>query len=213
MSNLYVRTLAAGCAAVLAASVAAAPALAAASWTIQPGGAITATAGKITFKDIRNGRFWSEFSCQSANASGTLKSGSGLAGSRAGSLSAAGFTACSGPDGPKFALQAAGLPWHVNLSSYDAATGVVTGTVTHIRIPVSGYGCTFVIGSTSGAASDGKVRFTYIDSAGELTVLGTSGNLHIWNVSAGCLGGFNTGDRARLIATFAVSPEQAITSP
>jgi hypothetical protein len=213
MSNLYVRTLAAGCAAVLAATLAATPALAATTWTIRPGGAITATAGKTNFKDIRNGRLWSEFTCQSGNASGTLKSGSGLPGSRAGSLSAAGFTACSGPDGPRLTLQAAGLPWHVNLSSYDAATGVVTGTVTHIRIPVSGNGCTFVIGGTSAATSDGKVRFTYTDSTGQFTVLGTSGNLHIWNVSAGCLGGFNTGDRARLIATFAVSPEQAITSP
>jgi hypothetical protein len=213
MSNRYARILAVGCAAVLAAALAAAPALAATTWTIQPGGVITATSGKVAFKDIRGSKFWSDFTCQSAKASGTLKSGNGLPGSSAGSLSAAGFTACYGPDGPKFALQAAGLPWHVNLSSYDAATGVVTGTVTHIRIPVSGNGCNFVIASTSATASDGQVRFTYADSTGQLTVLGTSGNLHFWDVSAGCLGGFNAGDRARLTATFAVSPEQAITSP
>jgi hypothetical protein len=101
----------------------------------------------------------------------------------------------------------------VNLSSYAAATGVATGTVSHLQIPVSGNGCNFVIASTSGTASDGRVRFTYTDSTGRLTVLADSGNLHFWNVSAGCLGGFNDGDRATLSATYTVSPKQAITSP
>ena len=213
MSNRYARILAAGCAAVLTATLAAAPALAAGTWTIHPGGAITATSGKVVFTDIRDGRLFSTFACQSATASGAVKRGSGLPGSRAGSLSAVGFSSCSSPGGPRFAPQPADLPWHVNLSSYDAATGVVTGTVTHIQIPVSGNGCTFVIASTSGTASDGRVRFTYTDSTAQLTVLAHSGNLHFWNVSAGCLGGFNDGDRATLSLTFTVSPEQAITSP
>ncbi len=147
----------------------------------------------------------------------------------AGSLSAAGFTNCTNPAGPKFAPQPADLPWHVNLSSYDAATGVATGTVSHLQIPVLGNGCNFVIASTSGTASDGRVRFTYTDSGyfaapihdrpartdstGRLTVLADSGNLHFWNVSPGCLGGFNDGDRATLSATYTVSPKQAITNP
>ena len=102
----------------------------------------------------------------------------------------------------------------MNLSSYNAATGVVTGTVSHIQIIVgSSVGCTPVIDGTSGTASDGQVRFTYTDSTGRLTVLATGGNLHFWNISGGCLGLFNDGDRAALSATFTVSPEQAITSP
>jgi hypothetical protein len=211
MSNRYARILAAGTAAVLAATLAAAPALAATTWTIQPGGAITATSGLFTFKDHRTGTITS---CRSSpTASGTLKRGSGLPGDRAGSLSSVSIGHCTGPGGPQYTVQPAGLPWPVNLSSYDTATGVVTGTVTHIRIPVSGNGCTFVIASTSATASDGQVRFTYTDSTGQLTVLGASGNLHIWNVSSGCLGLFNTGDRATLSVTFAVSPKQAITSP
>ena len=99
MSNRYARILAAGGAAVLAATLAAAPALAATTWTIQPGGAITATSGTVTVKDTRTVRV---LVCRSATASGTLKRGSGLPGSRAGSLSAVGFTACGGPGGPKF---------------------------------------------------------------------------------------------------------------
>jgi hypothetical protein len=87
MSNRNARILAAGCAAVLAATLGATPALAATTWTIQPGGAITATSGTVLVKDTKTGAF----TCRSATASGTLKRGSGLPGSRAGSLSAVGF--------------------------------------------------------------------------------------------------------------------------
>jgi hypothetical protein len=213
MGNRYAGILAAGGAAVLAAALAAAPALAATTWTIHPGRAITATSsGRFILKDTKNGTV---LFCDSATASGTLKHGSGLPGSRAGSLSAVGFSTCTGPgiSDIKFTLQASDLPWRVNLSSYNAATGVLTGTVSHLQIMVLGNGCNAVIDGTSGTASDGQVRFTYTDSIGRLMVLDTSGNLHFWNVSAGCLGLFNSGDRATLGGAFRVSPKQAITSP
>ena len=213
MSNWYARVLAAGCAAVLTATLTAAPALAATTWTIKPGGAITATSSsRFTLKDARTGTM---LPCYSATASGTLKHGSGLPGSRAGSLSAVGVSECTGPgvSDIRFTLQASDLPWHVNLSSYNAATGAATGAVSHIQIMMSGEGCTAVIDGTSGTASDGWVRFTYTDSTGRLTLLTATGNLHFWNVSSGCLGLVNSGDRARLGATFTVSPKQAITSP
>jgi hypothetical protein len=101
----------------------------------------------------------------------------------------------------------------VNLSSYNTATGVVTGAVSHLQIMLSANGCTAVIDGKSGTASDGWVPFTYTDSTGQLTVLATSGNLHVWNVSPGCLGLVNSGDRATLGGAFTVSPKQAITSP
>ena len=211
MSNRYARTLAAGCAAVLAATLAAAPALAATTWTIEPGGAITAmSSGRFTFIDHTTG---TTTACRAATASGTLKHGSGLPGSRAGSLSGVSIGRCSGAGGPQYTLQPTDLPWRVNLSSYDAATGVLTGTVSHLQIMVKGNGCTAAIDGTSGTASDGQVRFTYTDSTGRLRVLATRGNLHFWNVSAGCLGLLNSGDRAALSVIFTVSPEQAITSP
>jgi hypothetical protein len=209
MSNRYARVLAAGCAAVLAATLGVTPALAATTWTIQPGGAITATSSsQFILKDIKTG---SVLTCFTVTASGTFKRGSGLPGSHAGSLSAASFGHCAGADGPVFTLQPSGLPWHVNLSSYNAATGVVTGTVSHIQIIVSGV-CSAVIDGTGATASDGRLRFTYTDGTGQLTVLATSGNLHFYDVS-GCLGLFNDGDRATLGATYTVSPKQAITSP
>lgn len=126
MSNRYARILAVGGAAVLVATLGTAPALAAGTWTIRPGGAVTAMSGKVALKDHKTGTV---LTCLSATASGTLKHGSGLAGSRAGSLSAAGFTRCTGPGHSDIilTLRATDLPWHVNLSSYNAATGVVTG--------------------------------------------------------------------------------------
>ena len=160
-----------------------APALAATTWTIKPGGAITATSsGRFTLKDARTGTM---LPCYSATASGTLKHGSGLPGSRVGSLSAVGFTNCLAPgisnSDVRLTLRATDLPWHVNLSSYNAATGVVHGTVSHIQITQTGPpGCTAVIDGTSGTASDGQVRFTYTDSTGQLTLLTTEiGRAHV----------------------------------
>ncbi len=130
---------------------------------------------------------------------------------RAGSLSAVGFTHCTSPGGPQFALRATDLPWHLNLASYNAAKGVVTGTVSHIQITDTTGECQFVIDGTGGAASDGRARFRYTDSTGQLTVLAPS-NLHFYNLT-GCLGQFDNGDPVTPGATFTVSPKQAITSP
>jgi hypothetical protein len=219
MSNRYARILAAGSAAVLAAALAAPTALAGATaktWTIQPGGAVHAQSGKLVVKDATTGTV---LACRSLagfplTARGSLKSGSGLPGSRAGSLSAASFGHCAGPAGPIFTLQAGGLPWHVNLSSYNAATGVVRGTISHLQIITgSGVGCTFVIDGTGASAHDGQVAFSYSDSTGQLTVLTTGGNLHIYDVTSGCLGLVHSGDPAALGVTYTVTPKQAITSP
>jgi hypothetical protein len=55
MSNRYARILAIGGAVVLVATLGAAPALAATTWTIRPGGAITAKSGKIALKVVMSG--------------------------------------------------------------------------------------------------------------------------------------------------------------
>jgi hypothetical protein len=209
------RILFAGCAAIWAATLGVTTALAATTWTIQPGGAFGAQSRTATFKDTTTGN---RFTCTSLTATGTLKSDSGLAGSNAGSVSAVGFHTCTSPlslvgplrVGLVFTLRATDLPWHVNFLSYNA--GVATGTVSHLRITVSNPGCSGVIDGTSATASDGLVRFHYTDSTGNLTVLTSGGTLHFYNVR-GCAGLFNRGDTATLSATFTLSPKQAITSP
>jgi len=209
MSNRYTRILAAGAAAVLAATVGVPAALAAGTWTVQPGGGVQATSGLVNIRDTMTGTL---LTCVRSAASGTVKSGSGLPGSQAGSLSVVRFPICNAGPVP-MTVQAGGLPWHVNLSSYNAATGVARGTIGHVRLTTSGSGCTTVIDGTSATADDGRVVFRYTDSTGQLKLLTTSSNLHYYDVSKGCLGIVNDRDPATLSATYTVTPKQSITSP
>src|SRR6266480_2837070 len=68
----------------------------AATWTVKPGGAITAKAGKTTLTDKNTG---STLSCASSSGKGTLKHGSGLSGAGIGTISALSFSNCTGPLG------------------------------------------------------------------------------------------------------------------
>jgi len=224
MRTGFARLLMAGCAAMLTAALGTASALAAqgtnttpaaATWTITPGGAVTARSGHAPITDTKFGGL---MTCWSLTASGTLKSGRGVAGSGAGSISAFGFHTCTNPlaDAVKsarrlvFEMTATGLPWHLNLSS--DGSGVVTGTISHMQIQMAGTQCTAVIDGTGAGARDGHVRFRYSDATGRLTVLTNRSGLHFFDVR-GCFGLIHDGDPATISATFVVSPEQAITSP
>ena len=74
MSRRYARLLVAGCAAVLAVPVGATTALAAATWTIRPGGPVSLKSGTFTLKDTKTGTM---ITCSSAGMSGTLKAAAG----------------------------------------------------------------------------------------------------------------------------------------
>ena len=64
-------------------AVAATNAGVAATWTVKPGGAITAKAGKTTLTDTNTG---STLTCTSSSGKGTVKKGSGLSGTGIGSI-------------------------------------------------------------------------------------------------------------------------------
>jgi hypothetical protein len=208
MSNRYARVLTAAGAAVLVAALGVPVALAAGTWTVQPGGGIQAMSGRLAVKDTATGTV---VTCVSSSASGTLRNGSGLPGFHAGSLSAVSSVQCDGPGGPRFTLQAGGLPWHLNFTTYNAAKGVAQGTIGKIHIAVSGC-ASVIIDGTGATAHDGRVAFRYADSTGRLKVLTAGGNLHFYGTN-GCLGLFGNGDPATFSATYTVSPKQAITSP
>ena len=196
-------------AAVLASSTGAAPpaAATATTWTVRPGGAITATAGTTTLTDTTTG---STFLCASSSMTGTLNSGGGLLGTGIGSITAAAYRSCANPILPT--LMPCGLPWHLNLVSYDAATGVSEGTISHLRLSFSAPRCGAVINGTSGSTTGGMVRITYANPAGKLKILPAGGTLHWYHVS-GCAGLVRNGDHATLSAAYALSPPQTITSP
>lgn len=213
MSNRYARILITGGAAVLVAALGAPAALAAAAaatWTVRPGGAITGAAGSLTLTDTRSGV---SDTCTSASMSGTLKAGSGLPGSGIGSVSKAASHCCGHICSPDLAFH--GLPWHLNLDSYDAATGVSRGTISHLKITFVAYpdlSCHAVVNGTSGSTPDGLVAVTYANQTGRLKILTHGGTLHWYHVND-CTGLIHNGDTATLSATFTVSPKQDITSP
>ncbi len=177
------------------------------TWTVRPGGAITATAGTTTFTDTKTG---SSLGCSSSSMSGTLKPGGGLPGPGIGSITTAAFN-CSAPFGwPQ--LTPRGLPWHLSLVSYDASTGVSRGTISHLQFALAGPGCSAVINGTSGTASGGAVAVTYANQTGTLKIRPAGGTLH-WHHVSGCAHLAGDGDPAELSAAYAISPPQTITSP
>jgi hypothetical protein len=194
----------------LAAAALAATAATATTWTVRPGGKITATAGKITLADTPTG---ATISCQSSRMSGTIKAGSGLPGAGIGSLATAVYSQCSA--GPFAATVTVwGLPWRLNLTSYNRSTGVARGTISHLQISVasSSIPCTAAIKGTSGTAPDGVMPVSYTSKTGILKVLPTGGDLHWYHVH-NCAGIIRNGDAATLSASYTISPRQVITSP
>jgi hypothetical protein len=209
MSTRYARSVLTVTTAVVAALFGVTTVLAATTWTVRPGGPVSPKSGLFMLKDTRSGL---SLTCLSSALGGTLKSGSGLSGSTIGSIAAVKFTDCSVPAGPGFTLRARDLPWHLNFSSYDATTGVVTGSISHFQLSFAALSCTAVIDGSSGTASDGNVQVTYTNSTAKLKALTTGGNLRFYNVK-GCFGEIITNDPAAIAATYTVSPRQTITSP
>jgi len=210
VSKRYARSLFAVAGAVLAVILGVPTAFAATTWTVRPGGPISLKSGALTLKDTATG---SMFTCGSAVMRGMVRGGSGLPGTGIGSITAVSITECD-VAGFTFTITATDLPWHVNFSSYNATTGVVTGSISRVQIHLKlvEFSCSAVIDGTSGTASDGRAKFAYTDSTAALKTVPRRGNLHFYHV-VGCAGAFHTGDRTTLSATFTVSPKQAVTSP
>jgi hypothetical protein len=198
--------------AVLAVSTGSVPAHAnaAATWTVSPGGAATATAtaGTITLTDTSTGAVGT---CASSKVTGTVKGGSGLSGQDIGAATAASFGPCAALGSVPLTVTPAALPWRISFTSYDAKTGVVRGTVSGIKVVLTGTSCDAVVNGSSGPA-DGVVSALYNDRIGQLTFLSSGANLHYWHVEH-CHQLINNGDPVALTASYMVRPIQDITSP
>ena len=186
----------------------AAMATTATTFTVKPGGAVTGTAGKTVLKDTKTGTV---LTCVSSATKATLKKGSGVSGTALGKITSVTFSTCTGPGGLKFTATTSAStthPWHLNATSFS--NGVTKGTITLVTAALSGNGCTATVAGTT-ATSTGKTNGSYSNSTHVLTASG--GNLHVWNVSAGCLGLINTGDGTTFTGKYKISPAQTITSP
>jgi len=178
----------------------------AATWTVKPGGAITAKAGTTTLTDKSTG---TQLTCTSSSGKGTAKKGSGLSGTGIASITALSFSNCTGPLGLQLTVKTTHFPWHLNAKTF--ASGKTTGTITGIHATVTGPSCSATVDGTGASANNGMVTATYTNSTGKLATTG-AGNLHVYNVN-GCAGLINSGDASSFKGSYTVSPKQTITSP
>lgn len=202
--------LIAGTAAALLIGASTAPALAAApTWSVKPGGIATLKAAKVALTDSKSK---TKLICATSAAKLSIKKGHKLAGAGIASVTAIGFSGCTGPLGIKFTVKSSHLPWKVNAVSYAKATGITTGTITGIHATLTGPGCSAVVDGTGATKNNGMVKATFSNKTHKLTVLSTGGNLHIYKV-AGCFGLIKSGDGTSYVSVNSVSPAQTITSP
>jgi hypothetical protein len=205
------RALVLSAAAASVVGLAAAPALAATTWTVKPGGAIKGTAGKTVVTDSTKGL---SVTCTSSVAKGSLKTGSGLAGNGIGTVTSLAFKGCSIAGFTVSVTITGKMP--LNATGYNTTTKVASMTVTKIHgsFSVSSLGCSATIdGATSATAHNGKVKAKFANKTDVLKVLASGGNLHLYNVSSGCQGAISSGDAVNFTAGYKLSPAQHITSP
>jgi hypothetical protein len=188
-------------AAVVGLTAPAALATAATTYTVSPGGAYTAKAGKTTLKDTKTGTV---LTCTSATAKGTLKKGSGLAGADIGSITSSGFNSCTGPLSLHFTVKQ-NQTWFLNVQSYTSSTGVSAGYIGKVKATLSGTGCTAVV--------TGATNATYKNSSGVLAVAPKSGSKNFLTIVSvnGCAGLIGAGDHATFTGSYTLSPKQKIT--
>jgi len=177
-----------------------------ATWTVSPGGAVSAS-GSAQVKDASTGTI---AKCTSLKLSATLKSGSGLSGTAIGSITSGSFTGCT-ISTISVSVASNGFPWKLNATSYNATTGVTSGTISGIDLVATTTGCSATLDGTAAGANNGKVKVTYTNSSGVLKLTGGV-NLHSWAVS-GCFGLVNNGDVQKASGSTTVTPKQTITSP
>jgi hypothetical protein len=184
---------------------------AATTWTVKPGGAVTATSGQVTLKDATTE---STVTCLSSDIKATLRSGTGLPGTGIGSISSFTFAKCSGPLGIQYTLTFSHSPFKFNATSYNSGTGTTTATIAGIHGKWAGPTCSFVLDGTGATQDNGTMVVTYVNSTHKLKFLTTGGDLHVYDLlGCGALGEIHNHDRLTFSATGTVTPAQTITSP
>jgi hypothetical protein len=176
------------------------------TWTISPGGSIAGTAGTTKLSQPKTGF---AIVCTSSGIAGTLKKGSGLSGTKIGTITKPTFGGCSVKGSSVLSLGVR-VPWAINFKSL--AKGVVHGTFTGVGFSFSANSCSATISGTSAAGAGGTVGFAWTLSTSELKLVPAGSNLHFYDVS-GCIGLLSDGDTATYTATFKMSPSQQITDP
>ena len=189
-------------------SLAAAPALAATTWTVKPGGAVTAKAGTTTVNDTTAGL---TVTCTSSTIKGTLKSGSGLAGKGLGALSSLAFGGCTA-DGVTLSVTIK-AKMSLNGVSFNKTKNTASMTISgiHGKLSISNpISCSAVINGTSATANNGTVTATFSNKTNTLKVLSTGSTLHLYHDTCPVTA---NNDLVNFTAAYKFAPKTTITSP
>jgi hypothetical protein len=189
--------------------LAASPAFAiAATWTVTPGGKVTAKAGKTTINDTTAGQ---TLSCTSSKALGTLKSGSGLSGTGIGTFTSIAFNGCTIAGFSLSATLTGTMP--LNALKFNKTPNTVNMTITGIHGTIavgSPINCSATVDGTSATAHNGTVTAKFFNATDKLKVLSTGSNLHIYNNTCPVIA---NNDAVNFTATYKFTPAQTIKSP
>ncbi|HEV7650028.1 MAG TPA: hypothetical protein VGP26_17920 [Actinophytocola sp.] len=181
------------------------PAAAAPPWNISPGGHADGTAGttNLTVEDPQSGEI--QMTCSSSTVGVDLESGTSADNQLATIPASPGiqFNNCLLAGFIEFSVQQVGT-WTLNGSSYNAGTGVLTGTLDNIVANISGPGCA--------ATVQGSVNGDYNNGADVLTVHPDQ-TLTVVSVDPvdNCLDLIHAGATAAFDGAYSVSPGQEIT--
>ena len=201
------RALVLGAATASVIGLAAAPALAATTWTVKPGGAVTGTAGTTTVTDTTASPPLT-VTCTSSVFKGTLKKGSGLAGKSIGTFSSLAFNSCTADNVTLSVTLTAKMP--LNAVKYNSTKKTASMTVSGLKGTLSVTGiCSATIAGTT-ATTGGTVHATWANKTSTLTVLTTGSTLHLYNDSCPITA---TGDAINFTGAFKFAPKTTITSP
>lgn len=178
------------------------------TWNVAPGGSITLTGGKATFKDSATP--WA-LHCVSSSGGGSLKTGHDLRGQDLGSIKTLTFTTCNGPAQTAYTITASlTVPWTLNATAYNSTTSTTTMPIEGFRATFTSTGCSGTLNGTTAATGNGVVKARYTNTTGALRVLAGGATLKLSHVT-GCAGLFQAGDAFTFTTTFTVSPVQTIT--
>lgn len=220
VARILVTGAVAASAVAMAASPAAATPITPSSWTISPGGSVTASTqvtgdpavDDTVLTDVNTGaqlRCTPDMSTTpptpASTATATLVTSATGSPAQLGTVDSITFGnppghQCTGPLGISFTVTMNVTPWLLIGETYDPATGITTGQITGIDAHLSGTACV--------ADVTGTVPVTYNNNSGELTVIGDP-TLTIGNVD-GCLGLINNNDMATFEAVYIIDPLQTV---
>ncbi|MEU6842315.1 hypothetical protein ABZ930_10645 [Streptomyces sp. NPDC046716] len=179
-------------------SISSASAGAQATYTVTPGGAFTANATnpKLTVGSTT-------LNCASSQAKGTLKSGSGLAGSQIGSITSLSFSSCTVVGIPFTVSSAASTttPFYINATGTTA--NHIDGNISNIKATITGTGCNATFAGTTNGWYETSTKTLHVTGGGSLAA----------QTGASCLGLITAGQHADFVANYVLTSAQAITSP